>query len=239
MHKFFLPTLFVTLVLTSCLESNDGNQSPLISGGSFLVAENAAIGDSIAQVLAVDPDGDVIAFSITAGNESDKFSIDEATGELTVKNQLDDELESDYVLTVRASDGMAFTERNIQIEVLDENSERVRVSDLLIGFIWRPETVTNDDVEDETWNALELEFKGNLNGGVFTTKNSENLIVWPELDRWTFSGTTTDLLRESDGLKLTLTEITETNLTFTFSIGNQNTRELAAGDWEFVFRHNQ
>ncbi len=61
------------------------------------------------NVSANDPNGDSVAYSITAGNEAGRFAIGPATGAVTVAGALDYETTSSYTLTVTASDGKGGT----------------------------------------------------------------------------------------------------------------------------------
>ena len=73
---------------------------------SFEVVEDAAVGDVVGTVSAMDPDdGDAVSYSITAGNGDGKFNIDVGTGEIAVAASLDHETADSYTLTVEASDG--------------------------------------------------------------------------------------------------------------------------------------
>ncbi len=73
---------------------------------SFSVSEDAATGAAVGTVSAPDPDeGDSVTYSITAGNDGGKFSIDSSGGSITVAASLDYETVSSYTLTVEASDG--------------------------------------------------------------------------------------------------------------------------------------
>ena len=70
----------------------------------FSVLENAAVGASVGTVSATDPTDDDVAYSITAGNESGKFTIGSSSGEITVAGSLDYTTEDSYSLTVKAAD---------------------------------------------------------------------------------------------------------------------------------------
>ena len=89
---------------------------------SFAVAEGAAEDSLVGTVAASDPDeGDVLAYSITAGNEEGKFGIGESSGEITVAGALDYETIASYTLTVQADDGQGGTAAaTVAITVEDE-----------------------------------------------------------------------------------------------------------------------
>ena len=72
----------------------------------FTVDESALTGTTVGTASATDPDeGDVVSYSITAGNEDGKFAIAEDTGEITLAAALDQTSVSSYTLTVQAEDG--------------------------------------------------------------------------------------------------------------------------------------
>ena len=70
-----------------------------------MVAENADAGeDSGAPVVAVDPDGDTLTYSLS-GDDAASFDIDELTGQLSTGAVFDYEAKSVYSLTVSVLDG--------------------------------------------------------------------------------------------------------------------------------------
>ena len=82
------------------------NQSPQIVAQSFNVEEGSANGTSVGVVIATDPDGDALTYSITAGNTNNTFAIDGFTGVLSVANVtgLDFETTPSFSLIVEVSD---------------------------------------------------------------------------------------------------------------------------------------
>ncbi|NQZ76559.1 MAG: T9SS type A sorting domain-containing protein, partial [Ekhidna sp.] len=109
----------ITIVLTDV----DENRAPEISDQSFDIPENSANGTSVGSVVAADPDGDDITFSITAGNTSGGFDINTTTGEITVADGgvLDFEEIQSFVLTVEVTDGAKSGEAEITINLTDED----------------------------------------------------------------------------------------------------------------------
>ena len=91
---------------------------------AFALAENAngSVNRlSLGAVLATDPDGDAVRYSLAGGNASDLFAINEASGELYYVG-LGEDFESGtgpYELTVRASDGSYSTEVSVTVTVTD------------------------------------------------------------------------------------------------------------------------
>ena len=78
---------------------------------TFIVAENASVGDDVETVTATDANaGETLAYSITAGNGDGKFTIDDGTGEISVAAALDHETTPSYTLTVQIDDGTMRTD---------------------------------------------------------------------------------------------------------------------------------
>ena len=105
------------------------NESPTFDTASyaFSTPEDAAAGGSVGIVSASDPDeGQSVAYSITAGNDAGKFSINAGTGQISVASALDHETASSYTLTVLASDGNGGTATaTVTITVTDANEAPV------------------------------------------------------------------------------------------------------------------
>ena len=76
---------------------------------SFEVSVATSAGDSVGAVSAIDLNDDPVTYSISAGNEAGKFSIDESTGEMTLAARLGSAAGTTYMLTVGAADGVSGT----------------------------------------------------------------------------------------------------------------------------------
>ena len=94
------------------------------------VSEGSTIGSQLVRVYTFDADeglnGDVFYY-IADGNDGEKFSIDEATGQLTLIKPLDRETVSSYKLTIIAHDaapqGRLSASTTITIDLTDENDD--------------------------------------------------------------------------------------------------------------------
>ena len=73
---------------------------------SFEVSVATSAGDYVGVVSAIDLNDDPVTYSISAGNEAGKFSIDESTGEITLPARLGSAAGTTYTLTVGAADGV-------------------------------------------------------------------------------------------------------------------------------------
>ncbi len=112
--------------------SNVSDTAPVIDVGQvFVVAENSAAGTSVGTVTGSDADGDTLmSWQIVSGNDLGIFSIDPASGELTVNDQtlLDHEFLSAHTLTIRTTDGGTDSaDETVQINVSNVGGEgRIR-----------------------------------------------------------------------------------------------------------------
>ena len=94
----------------------------ITTGPSLSVNEDSAF---VAKVAASDADGDPLSYAIVGGADASHFTIDPATGDLSIRASLDYEAPADadgdnvYEVTVRASDGELFDERQMSITVND------------------------------------------------------------------------------------------------------------------------
>ena len=115
-----------TVDTTVTVTVTDAAEQPAFGDGSyaFELAENAdgrANGLSLGRVLATDPDGDEVRYSLTGGNESMLFNIDETSGELYYVGPGED-YESgvtSYEVTVRASDAAHTVDTTVTVTVTD------------------------------------------------------------------------------------------------------------------------
>ncbi|SHI50114.1 Cadherin domain-containing protein [Rubritalea squalenifaciens DSM 18772] len=94
----FTDTATITVNVTNV------NEAPVANDASGSVAENAAVGTSVATVTSSDVDAaDSVSYAITAGNDG-SFAIDSATGVITTTAALDYETANSYALSVTVTD---------------------------------------------------------------------------------------------------------------------------------------
>ncbi len=113
----------VQSILVSLDDQND-NTPVVTPGQNFVVAESAANGASLGNVLATDADavGTLQNWTITFDSSGGIFAIDSNTGELTVANNssLDYESATNYTLFVRVEDGVnTSAQESVVISVSD------------------------------------------------------------------------------------------------------------------------
>ena len=128
-HRYFTLSL---LLLSACGggggggSSNDNNRSPFISNSSsnFEVKENQK---EAFTVIAGDPDGDTISFSLS-GTDSSKLSIN-SSGDVSFvatpdyENPTDANTDNDYEFSVSVSDGSLTTSKAFTVTITDDPSD--------------------------------------------------------------------------------------------------------------------
>uniref|UniRef100_A0A1I8MY28 Cadherin domain-containing protein n=1 Tax=Musca domestica TaxID=7370 RepID=A0A1I8MY28_MUSDO len=107
------------------------------------ISEGSLVGTQIMRVYTNDLDeglnGDVY-YSIVKGNQEGRFTIDDATGQLSLARKLDREYQDEYQLLVMAKDAAIEGQQlnsttTVTIEVLDENDEAPKFVDTLKEII--------------------------------------------------------------------------------------------------------
>jgi len=98
--------------------------APVIITNSFSVNENQL---NIGTILAVDDDN--LTYSISS-SDSDNININNSTGTITFKITPDYELKSSYAITISATDGTLNVDKNITINILDEDENAKGFLDL-------------------------------------------------------------------------------------------------------------
>ena len=136
------------------------NTAPVIANQRFEIAENKAIDAIIGQIVATDPEGDVLTYSLPT--QSTEFSIT-STGELKALVVFDYETTASYTLEVSVSDGVLSSTATIIVNVTDVDETN--------AFITTWKTITaNESIEIHT-RATESGFTYNyiINWGDGTT----------------------------------------------------------------------
>ena len=113
--------------------NNVNNHAPQFEEGSMekTISEQTAVGTVILTVHATDADNatnDAVAYSISSRNDNGAFTIDPLFGEISVRTPLDFETQSEYLLTIIATDtGSPQRESQplqVTIRLKNENDER-------------------------------------------------------------------------------------------------------------------
>jgi len=123
-----------TATATSTLSVTATNDAPVITsngGGATASISVAETLTAVTTVTSTDPEGTARSYSIVAGGDGAKFSINSSTGVLTFVAAPDFEAPTDsnadnvYVVTVQASDGSLTDTQTISVTVTDVSSALV------------------------------------------------------------------------------------------------------------------
>ncbi|MDA0789158.1 MAG: Ig-like domain-containing protein [Proteobacteria bacterium] len=125
-------------------------QGPQLADATVSLAENSPVGTGVHNVNDVntgadtDPDGDALTYSITGGNASGAFTIDPASGAISVNdsNPLDLETTPSFVLTVTAQAGGRTDTATVTINLTDVDEHGPVVAGTFTG------SVTEGDIGD-------------------------------------------------------------------------------------------
>ena len=157
--------------VTVTVTVTDAAEAPVFGEETYFeLAENTDGGVnwiSLGVVEAVDPDGDAVRYSLASGNETDRFAIDAATGELYYVGPGED-FEGDagaYELTVRASDGENWTDTSVTVAVTGgqpgsepagQDLPAARQTTGTVGVDEEPVAGTLGSQSDRDWFAVTL-----------------------------------------------------------------------------------
>jgi VCBS repeat-containing protein len=158
-----------TVTLTVAAVGDD----PLIENQTFAIEENLPNGVIVGTVQASDPDyGQVLTFSITAGNTSGAFSINAESGTISVANSaaLDHETTAQFTLTVQVTD--------------NGTTPRSETASVTIDSTDADEGALTPAQRTAVLNARYTDITGSLYGGwVEFGSGNGNPIYTPGLDR--------------------------------------------------------
>ncbi|NXO59000.1 CDHR2 protein, partial [Aramus guarauna] len=109
------------VLLPFLLATVSGNTAPFFNMNFVYVPEDLGLGEQAFQLMAIDIDGDPLTYSIS-GSDAFYFSVDAQTGNVTLKNSLDRELQPKFTIIIGVSDGInEEVSRKLPIIVEDRN----------------------------------------------------------------------------------------------------------------------
>lgn len=115
-------------ILISVSDSNDNPPAFSRAEYSVVLSEGTAAGTEILNLSAADPDSapnGEVQYSISSGDETDLFQVDQWTGALRLRRALDSERQSSHIIVVQATDGQGhYALAPVSIEVKDINDNR-------------------------------------------------------------------------------------------------------------------
>jgi hypothetical protein len=155
---------FSSAYATVNITVNDVPEAPVFDPATYSVSVAEDAYGAILQLLATDPQDDLLTYTITGGDTDSVFSID-SDGQLEVFGSLDYETTTSYQLTVEVSDGVETATATVDITVTNgpENEAPVITSLIAIyngGTSW----TFSGTVEDENTAYLYIDFGGILAG---------------------------------------------------------------------------
>ncbi len=159
-------TAFETIIVTGT------NKAPVFSSNSSVsVAENQT---AVMSVVASDPEGTAVTYSLTGSVDDALFTIGAFTGVLSFKTPPDYEFPSDndvnniYDIQVTASDGMYTTNQSISITVTDANDAPVFVSPASVFMAENQTAVLSVVATDPDGSAVTYSLVGSIDDAFFT-----------------------------------------------------------------------
>ena len=180
----------------------DVNEAPedIDDTPAFVVAENAAIGDTVGTVVVNDPDaGDSHTFELT-DNAGGLFSIDASTGEISVAGTLDFETAASHQITIKGTDSGGLSNewtRTVTVNNVNEAPETEGRNVVMAqGAVASAQlTATDDDGDAVTFSLSE----GAANGTV--TLSADGFYTYTPNS--SFIGSDSFIYSVSDGEKVT------------------------------------
>ncbi len=108
---------------TVTITVNDVNEAPEFVTQELSVDENSEKETLIGTIVAKDPESDKLNYRIASGNKHNAFTLDLATGELSVNDPafFDYETGNKFTLTISTSDGVNTISARIDINIEDVN----------------------------------------------------------------------------------------------------------------------
>lgn len=219
--------------------ASGSNRPPILEVEEFEISEGAQVGSSVGIVKSIDQDGDVVSFSITAGNGEDKFEINTLSGEISLSAELDYETTASYILTIRCDDGNDFVEEDFTIYVLDIDET---VNSILGTWNVISNEVTYDGGLEGDWAGFVLEFTGVEDAGSFSSVSTPSGYedVWPGNGEW--ERTEDFIVRTGNTGQIEMEYfVDETTLMVTFIVPDPSGRinGLYGAPWVFKFNKSE
>ncbi|XP_025832861.1 cadherin-related tumor suppressor-like [Agrilus planipennis] len=126
--------MYLLQVRITVLDKNDSPPSFKETSLKFSVSEDLSPGQPVSTISADDPDTiGTLEYTLLPGHEG-HFSLNKSTGVLKLAEPLDRETKELYKLSVRASDGIQYTDAIITIQVTDTNDNTPVFSESAYSF---------------------------------------------------------------------------------------------------------
>ena len=142
------------------------NDAPMATAASFAILEDAQIGSLIGTIGAFDPEGQVLSYAITAGNDDNAFAVN-VSGELLIQSNanLDAAVQSQYDLAVTITDSEG---ANVIVDTVINVSDDISTLTAAANQTYPTAIVVDDSAE--------------LNAALLAAVGGETLLLRPDVD---------------------------------------------------------
>ena len=153
------------------------NEAAVFQGGTALsVAENST---AVSTILAVDPEGSAITYSIAGGTDASMFTINSRTGALALVNPQNYESvgAGNFQVTIGASDGTQTATRGYTVTITDVNEAPVMASTATVSVAENQTVVTTISATDpDAGNTITYAISGGADANQFAIDASTGVL---------------------------------------------------------------
>ncbi|NWV70676.1 CDHR2 protein, partial [Malurus elegans] len=146
------------------LPAVSGNTVPIFNETIFYVPEDLELGQFAFQLKAYDLDNDPLTYKIE-GTEAFYFSVDAKSGNVTLRNSLDRELQAKLTITAKVSDGVNNEVSRRMIVIVEDRNDNAPVFQNLPYNVSIPENMTLHSIiytvfanDSDTGNASKVSY---------------------------------------------------------------------------------
>ena len=163
-------------------EEEEVNEAPTFDTTSTTsIAENISSSSDVVTMSATDPNSNTLTYSITSGNDDEKFTINSLTGAIKTASTFDFESKTSYALVIAVSDGSLTTSINKTINVTNINEAPTIASTSTVSLAesvssgTAVSTIQGSDVDAST--TLTYSITGGNGASKFTINSSTGAIT--------------------------------------------------------------
>ena len=175
-----------------------------------------------------DPDGDTLAYTITAGNDSGLFAINSTSGAITLAKALNYEAATSHGITVTATDtGSASSSASITVAVTDVNDASPVFSassytasidnNSSVGTSVVDIDATDADASD-SFNSITYSITAGDSDSRFTINSSDGIIKTAKAINEVSASNFTLTVKATDGTNSSTVDVTVTSVDKTFPV---------------------
>ena len=164
------------------------DEYPIVASEILNLSETAIVGQIVTEIEAFDPDGgSTLKYSISNGNDNNRFQIDPTYGIIKLLAPLDYETTESYSLEIIVDDGLFQTSATVSISILNENDETPELvsastaidEDLVVGLqVFQPLASDPDGTTSFTYFIL----SGNANNAFAINPTTGTITLNAALD---------------------------------------------------------